>query len=73
MGQLGGEAPGDGEPHAGEAIGNDHRIGADGREVAGEPHLVGAHVADQDVLFPQRLSDLPDDPLRLERTLSSAA
>ena len=55
----------DGEAHAGEAVGDEAGVGLIAVVVAGDPHLMGAHIADHDVVAAHDLTDIGEDACRL--------
>jgi len=52
---------------AAEPVGDQHAVGLVGRERAGDPDLVAAHVGDQDVIARHRAAQVAQHPLGLER------
>ena len=67
MDQAGRYRSGQGDAHRREAVGDDAGVRALGLVEPGQPHLVGADVADDDVVGTERCPDVVDDLLRLHR------
>ena len=72
-GQLGTEGAGQGKPHGAEAVGNETRVGLVALVVAGDPHLVGAHIRQQDVVRTERLAYVPQRLLGPNQALGVVA
>ncbi len=64
---LGRDGGRQGEAHAGQAVGDQHRVGLVRGEHAPDPQLVQAHVGDEDVLAAERLADLVQRARGLDR------
>ena len=61
------DGAGYGEAHGGEAVGDDAGVRAVAGILAANPHLVRAHVGDEDVGLTEYLADIAEDFLRLHR------
>ncbi len=64
---LGRDGGGEREAHAGQAVGDQHRVGLVGGEHAPDPQLVQADVGHEDVLAAERLADLVQRARGLDR------
>ena len=69
VGEFGGDGAGQGDTHAGEAVGDDAGVGVVATEHTCHPHFVGTHVAYCDILRLHRGAQIPDDLLRFDGEL----
>ena len=67
VGELRAHRAGEREPHRAEAVGDEAGVGGLALVVAGDPHLVGAHVGEEDVVRPEVPAHVAQDLLRLHR------